>query len=602
MCLFSNLQEKAAAILKLVNAVGRYQIAGEIGRGASGVVFKATDPAIGRTVAIKAVPLTALSDPAAHERKSDSVLREAQAAGTLSHPNIVTVYDVLTDGDSTYIVMEFVPGPSLEELLQKHQIPQREEMLVYLRQVAEALDYAHRKGIVHRDVKPANILISAAGAERTAKISDFGMADTVARDAMQRGDVAITLDYLSPEQIEGGAIDGRSDQYSLAVVVYQLLTGHKPFEAKAKAALSQQIRTVEARPIEEVDASLGVTVGKVISRALSKSPADRFSSASDFVGSLTIALGEAHHGLIGPGLIEPSTYSVVFGNPPQLFTVSDEHGVGAATQPRADPDDASERKTGGKKLALIMFLSFAVAAAIMFIVRLNSSPPVPVQVLDPDDSAPANTKPVAKSQAASPTSSRGSPNGPGLATSEPASAHKQQPSPAPVASAPASERKARAPVSESSPAHQLAPIASPETRGTPSIADVDLVSEPSGARIVVDDRLDAACDAPCTMSLSVGRHTLTAALNGYMTARRIFNLPETSRLLIQMTQNAGVFVMTSTPPGSSVFVDGKLFGQTPATLHLTAGIHHILLVNGARRHEEAVNVEPDSFQTRSVQW
>ncbi len=134
------------------------------------------------------------------------------------------------------------------------------------------------------------------------------------------------------------------------------------------------------------------------------------------------------------------------------------------------------------------------------------------------------------------------------------------------------------------------------------MADIDLLSEPSGARIVVDDRSDASCNAPCTMSLPVGRHTLTAQLNGYTTARRIFVLPDEKSLYVPLTQNTGVLLVTSIPSGSTVIVDGRRYGQTPATLHLSAGVHHIALTNGALHHEETVNIDPESFQARSIKW
>ncbi len=597
MCLFSNLQGGAAAILKAVNPVGRYQIAGEIGRGAMGVVYKALDPAIGRTVAIKTIHLTDVTDAVARQRVREKLLGEAQSAGTLSHPNIVTVYDVLTENDFAYIVMEFVPGPSLDEMLRQHQIPEREELIVYLRQVAQALDYAHRKGVVHRDVKPGNILISATGvgAERLAKITDFGVAKTFAEGAVQSGSMTGTPSYMSPEQIEGGVVDGRSDQFSLAIVVYELLAGRKPFEAESVDLLFQQICRSPARPIEETDPTLSPTVSKVMARALAKRPEDRFASVSDFIGALSIALGETHSGAAASTTRE--AYAVL-GNPPQLVAFSSQAGM---TQPRGEiaEEEESPRRTGRKKLALIMLLCFAVAAAVVFIVRLNSGTAVPVQVLDP------STAPTTPSAATPPAATPR----PAASTAPPAAA-ASIPAPAPVKVSPnppaAAERPAIAP---SVPAANAAarstskPAAhEPSTAEGRSIADVDLVSEPVGARITVDGRPDATCNAPCTMTLSTGRHTLTAELNGYATARRIFTLPETPRLFIPMAQDAGVFVVTSIPAGSTVIVDGKLYGQTPATLHLSAGVHRILLVNGPKRHEEAVNIDPGSFQTRSIRW
>ena len=135
-----------------------------------------------------------------------------------------------------------------------------------------------------------------------------------------------------------------------------------------------------------------------------------------------------------------------------------------------------------------------------------------------------------------------------------------------------------------------------------STADVDLVTEPAGARIMVDGRSDAVCSAPCTMALTTGRHTLTAQLDGYGTARRIFVLPETRSLYIPMAQSTGLLVLTSDPSGAGITVDGRPYGVTPATLHLTAGIHHITVTRGLKTHDEAVNIEPGSFLTRAIKW
>ncbi len=543
-----------------------------------GVVYKAHDPAIGRTVAIKTIHLTDLMDGDARQRVAERLLREAQSAGTLSHPNIVTVYDVLEQDDFAYIVMEFVPGPSLEEMLRRRQLPGRDELLLYLRQVAEALDYAHRKGVIHRDVKPANIIISEAGfgAERMAKIADFGVAKPISQESTLSDSLTGTPSYMSPEQIEGGSIDGRSDQFSLAAVVYELLSGQKPFTADTLPALLHSICAADPRPIEEINPALSATVGKVMMRGLAKRAADRFASASDFIGALSIALAESRF-FPAPGL--------------GLGTASEND---AATQPLETRPTFVETKSNPapKKLALIVFLCFAVAAAVMFIVRMNSGSEIPVQVLD-TQSAPVAAPP--KNDASKPAQ----PDKPSASTEQP---KKQLPEPQ-VSQPPASEEplKTKPPEQDAKPRGVIVPPAPASSAGV-STADVDLATEPAGAKIVVDDRADASCNAPCTMSLPTGRHTLTAQMDGYETARRIFVLPDENRLYIQLARNTGVLVLTSSPSGATVVVDGHPFGKTPATLHLSAGVHRIELLNGAARHEETVNIEPQSFQVRSVRW
>ncbi|HEX7360693.1 MAG TPA: serine/threonine-protein kinase, partial [Bryobacteraceae bacterium] len=223
--------------------VGRYQIVEELGRGAMGVVYKALDPAIGRTVAIKTIRLGELPDPEERQRVRERLLREAQAAGILSHPSIVTIYDVLEDTDFDYVVMEFVTGLSFEAMLRSRMLPDRIALLRFLRQVSDALDYAHHKGIVHRDIKPANIIVAdaAPGSEPRAKVTDFGVAKFVSHEVTHSGTMIGTPNYMSPEQIQGLTVDGHSDQFSLAVMVYELLGGEKPFEAENLPGLFYKI-------------------------------------------------------------------------------------------------------------------------------------------------------------------------------------------------------------------------------------------------------------------------------------------------------------------------------------------------------------------------
>src|SRR5215470_4955052 len=225
--LYAGRRAKMAFIT--VEQIGRYQILGELGRGAMGIVYKALDPAIGRTVAIKSIRLTELTDEAERERLRERLFREAQSAGILSHPGIVTIYDIAEQDNMAYIFMEFVNGPPLEKMLKHEQTPDKETLLSIFRQVAAALDYAHKKGIVHRDIKPANIMIHEDG---TAKVTDFGVAKILSQQMTLAGTMLGTPSYMSPEQVEGTSIDGKADQFALAVIAYELLTGDKPFSAE----------------------------------------------------------------------------------------------------------------------------------------------------------------------------------------------------------------------------------------------------------------------------------------------------------------------------------------------------------------------------------
>jgi len=563
-----------------VNPVGRYQIAGEIGRGAMGVVYKALDPAIGRTVAIKTIHLPDLTDSDVRQRVGERLLREAQSAGALSHPSIVTVYDVLEQDEFAYIVMEFVPGRSLETMLALRQLPAGEELLLYLRQVAEALDYAHRKGIIHRDVKPANIIISEPtwGGERIAKITDFGVAKPISDETTQSGNLTGTPSYMSPEQIAGLPVSGRSDQFSLAVVVYQLLCGSKPFAAETLPALLHKICTEDPVPIERANPALNATVGKVMARALTKRPEDRFASATDFIGALSIALAGS-----------PAPAQADFPRPAKTTRVSVAASA-AISDTTNTPIPVKQSGAARSKLAWIVILCFAVAAAVVFIVRLNSSSAIPVQLETQSASPPApvqsKTASVAKKIPPAPPLPAAVP--PKLRTSE----------------VPRDRDRAASPESQGLQTHQHGVIvpATPSPASVASMADIDLLSSPSGARIVVDGRSDARCNAPCTMALPTGRHTLTAQMDGYTMERRIFVLPGMSSLYIPLSRSTGILVITSVPGGANVTVDGQPFGRTPVTLHLSSGVHRILLSNGSLQHEETVNIDPQTVQARSVRW
>lgn len=548
-----------------------------------GVVYKALDPEIGRTVAIKTIHLTDLSDVGARQQVVEKLMREARSAGTLSHPNIVTVYDVLKQDEFAYIVMEFVPGASLEQIIARRLTPGRDDLVTYLKQVAEALDYAHRKGIIHRDVKPANILIAEAShdAGRLAKITDFGVAKPISPDLTQTASITGTPSYISPEEIEGKAVEGRSDQFSLGVVVYELLCGQKPFVGDTMLALMHSICTAEPRSLLEAKPGLSPTVEKVVVRALAKKPEDRFPSASDFIGALSIALAESH-------FVAMPEAAATYGMAANVPLANGASGGAAAVPSRVlqsfDETQSSRQRSGRTKLALIVILCFAVAAAIVFIVRLNSGSPVPVQVLDAASKHEGKAAPNRDTSAQAPATASST-------TEAPSDQSKDTNPQAGQADRPSVGEQANA-----VPAKNTAQAA------TPGTASIDLVSEPSGARITVDDRSDATCNAPCTMALSSGRHTLTAQMNGYTTARRIFVLPETTSLYIPLTRSTGVLLVTSVPSGSAIYVDGHAFGQTPATLHLSAGVHQILLQQGNLKHEDTVNIEPETFQARSIRW
>ena len=229
--------------------IGRYEIQKELGRGAMGVVYLGKDPKINRLVAIKTVRFDEV-DPDLLEETKKRFFREAEAAGTLNHPNIVTIYDVGEEEDLAYVAMELLDGSDLTPYIKKDNLLPYKELLRIIGCVAEGLAFAHDKGIVHRDIKPANIMLLKDG---SVKIADFGIARITTSSATQTGTVLGTPSYMSPEQVAGQKVDGRSDLFSLGASMYELLCGQKPFSGDSIAALMYAIANKPPVLITQVD-------------------------------------------------------------------------------------------------------------------------------------------------------------------------------------------------------------------------------------------------------------------------------------------------------------------------------------------------------------
>src|ERR1039458_1607506 len=249
-----------------MDRIGRYKIVRELGRGAMGVVYHAIDPNIGRPVAIKTIYFGANRKPEDQERMRERLFREARSAGMLSHPGIVTIYDVEQQGELAYIAMEFVDGPTLDQVLSEPHPPPQEQLFSILGQTAVALDFAHSKGIVHRDIKPANIMLAADG---TSKIADFGIAKIAAAENLtMTGSIVGTPHYMSPEQVQGLAVDGRSDQFSLAVIAFEMLTGEKPYAGEHLTTVVYKIVAEEPVPPHRLNPSLSTAIENALRKGL----------------------------------------------------------------------------------------------------------------------------------------------------------------------------------------------------------------------------------------------------------------------------------------------------------------------------------------------
>ncbi len=258
--------------------VGRYEIIEELGKGAMGLVYKSLDPKINRLLAIKTIRFSDEFDEDVIQEIKARFFSEAEIAGRLSHPAIVTIFDVGEDGDLTYMVMEYLEGNDLEKFISKKNLLPFRKVLDVVASVADALAYAHRAEVIHRDIKPANIMLLKNGG---VKVTDFGIAKAISSSRTKTGVILGTPNYMSPEQIMGQKIDHRSDIFSLGVLFFQLLTGETPFHGDNLSSLLYQITQVKHPPVREYNPKIPRVCEQIIDKALAKNPKERFKNAGD---------------------------------------------------------------------------------------------------------------------------------------------------------------------------------------------------------------------------------------------------------------------------------------------------------------------------------
>jgi serine/threonine protein kinase len=261
--------------------LGRYEINAVIGRGAMGIVYSAHDPKIGRQVAIKTISLELEDDPEEQRQYRDRFFSEARAAGRLSHSGIVAIYDVgeTDDRQLPYLVMEYVAGQSLKQILANEKTLPFQTALAITCQIAEALDYAHNQGVVHRDIKPANILLSSEG---HAKITDFGIAKLNQSHLTLPGRIIGSPAYMAPEQLSGNEVDGRADLFSLGVILYQMISGHRPFQGNSTETVCFKVANHAPVPLSAFVPGLPPELGEIVQRAMAKNPSERYQTGMQF--------------------------------------------------------------------------------------------------------------------------------------------------------------------------------------------------------------------------------------------------------------------------------------------------------------------------------
>ncbi|HEX2120322.1 MAG TPA: protein kinase, partial [Thermoanaerobaculia bacterium] len=343
--------------------LGRYEVVRELGKGAMGIVYLAKDPLIGRLVALKTIRLGAHADDDETKEFQQRFIREAQAAGILNHPAIVTVHDIGQDDttNTSFIAMEYVEGNNLKEVLAQGRTLSFDQIGDLMAQVAEALDFAHSKGIVHRDVKPANIILLDGN---RAKITDFGIAKIAsgAANLTSTGQFLGTPNYMAPEQVKGAPVDGRTDIFALGICLYECLTRRKPFGGDSLTSISYKIVHEPFPPLHEINPQIPEGFEDVVSNCLAKDPAKRYQRARDMANALrTVLRGEKPVRPADPMFAEETIVTRSDRDKQPTLEVPFPEAA-EADDVAAAPVPAAEQNVGGSTRPL-MKASGAIAAA-----------------------------------------------------------------------------------------------------------------------------------------------------------------------------------------------------------------------------------------------
>ena len=508
-----------------------------------GTVFLAEDPMIGRRVALKVIRMDDSGSAEQQRMIAQSFLKETRLAGVLHHPGVVGVFDAGKQDNLAYIVMEFIDGPTLAGLLLEQPRPDMAKLLDICGQAAAVLDYAHAHGVIHRDVKPTNILVQQDGA---VKICDFGIAKVAQSTEFtmtQAGMALGTPEFMSPEQVLGQPLDGRSDQWSLAVVAYEVATGSRPFHAESYTQVMAQIMTLDHEPASNRNAALPKGVDAVFTRALAKKPAERFPNCRDFMEALQQAFAPASFpapvSLSAAAATPPPVPVFAPSTPtsasqPVLFQPSTPSAaVMAAADSSTMPGGQPVRKTGSRKLMAAAAIGVVIVGGAVAWRVLSRSAPARVEALpapvlpETPKKAPTGRKPLARTTAPSAL-------------------------PAAVASA----------VTADAP---------------PGMYPVRLTTVPEGVGLTIDKQ--PTCPSPCAVELAAGRHAIVARKEGYFPLAKDFtvdaNQPEITFTLSQIT---GSLMIATEPAGASIAVNGTPRTETtPANIPLPIGQYKVKL-------------------------
>jgi len=602
-------------VTTLVKA-GRYDLREELGRGAMGVVFHGFDPMIGRDVAVKTLRLSEAGTGLSREELIGRFQTEARAAGLLTHPNIVVVFDAGEEEGLFYITMEFIEGRSLQSLIDAHQPFPVPRVLKLMEQVCSALDFAHQHNVVHRDIKPANLMLTSSD---VVKITDFGTAKILQFGTAQTAHVMGTPSYMSPEQVKGKPIDGRSDIFSLGVILYELMTGEKPFPGQNITTVIYKIINEEPIPPRSLDSSIHPGLSAVISKALAKDPAERYQSCHELMSAL-----KNYHELMSPETTvkmapvhsQPAQRtSRPNSSPPRIAAVSlfAKANEVDAPIPLFSPvimEEEPPKKRGGWLLTVILLGVIGYSGYRVYPPAADLWTRTHDQIERPGAHVTAEPAP----QPAGPESTNMNAGAPSNNAPEAAT-----PADAPVAATSAAPTDATSPQATSQPASQAAaqavaqPIAAtaptvkvPEPAPLPASGNADKPIAPS--KLVAPQGpslahlLETKLRGELNQTLIANKVNIQATANA-LTLSGSLSLAEHRELLSHLQKipvgvrviddidltaepkatpaaaSPGWIWVRSAPPGARILVDGAESGlRTPARLELQTGQHEVRLI------------------------
>jgi eukaryotic-like serine/threonine-protein kinase len=524
---------------------GRYQIENEVGRGSMGVVYRGHDPQIDRTLALKVLRQDRVTSEAFVKR----FLKEARAIGRLSHPNIVTVFDVGEDQGNIYIAMEFLEGESLQDVVEHRKLGLKEVVDVVI-QVAETLDYAHQKGVVHRDIKPSNIILTPSG---QIKITDFGIAhidDPTATLHTMVGEIMGTPAYMSPQQVLGQTTDGRTDLFSLGVILYELSTGRRPFGGEGKTLATVFNEIVKTDPVEPslISETVPKEISTIIMKCLGKAPEDRYQTGHELAEALRKTREEI---------------------PTRTVVTSDVVVPG----PRPKP-----QRTTAVLILLVAVMALAVGGYFVKEQFFSASRLAAVLI----DSSPTGAAIEVNGQ------SRG--NAPAT-INLPLGSHRIR-----AVMGGYVDREIQVDLTEPK-GYPVTLSLQPTVPLPPKPGVLKVESIPPGAEFYVDGQRRG--NTPMSVEVPPGGHQVRVVLAGYQEFSVAVHLKEgtdyplKADLVRESTAAAKATIsIASTPPGAELYLNGKPSGKTPQMLEVSLGWHQVrLTMEGFSANEEHLQLK-----------